>query len=257
MVEGDGRSSTTSGSSTTRAPTGRRPGPRGAAARTGSASCGSCSSSRRAGTRSTRSTTGVTERENPAIAGRRDLHDGRRTDPARPAHQAGSREEAAPNVKNRSHIITVVARRPNRRRPTACWSRRAAGSAVGRCTSSTAVPAYAYNRYGQDLTMVRATAAPDAGRARGRDGLRATTAAPRRRRARDADASTGREAGRGARRRRRSTSPSTRPSTSASTAAARSPTTTRPCTTRSTAPSRRCASTSRTRSSSGPRCAAG
>ena len=79
----------------------------------------------------------VTERENPAVAGRLDLHHGRTSIELGP--RAGRlTEEAAPNVKNRSHTDHRPARR-GRRRTTACWSRRAAASAAGRCTASTAV----------------------------------------------------------------------------------------------------------------------
>ena len=48
----------------------------------------------------------VTERENPAVAGRLDLHHGRDTILLGP-RTGRLTEEAAPNVKNRSHTITV------------------------------------------------------------------------------------------------------------------------------------------------------
>ena len=96
----------------------------------------------------------VTERENPAIAGRRDLHDGRRTILLGPRTKRLT-EEAAPNVKNRSHIITV--------RLTANGGDTgvlvAQGGRFGGwslyCVDG--LPAYAYNCYGRDLTTVRAT----------------------------------------------------------------------------------------------------
>ena len=95
----------------------------------------------------------VTERENPEVAGRLDLHLGRTTLTFGP-RVGRLTEEAAPNVKNRSHVITadIEVGRPA---PTAWWSRRAAGSAGGRCTASTACPRYAYNFVGRDLTIVR------------------------------------------------------------------------------------------------------
>ena len=79
----------------------------------------------------------VTERENPAVAGRLDLHHGRTSITLGP--RAGRlTEEAAPNIEEPLAPDHGPARR-DRRGPTACWSRRAAGSAAGRCTASAAV----------------------------------------------------------------------------------------------------------------------
>ena len=94
----------------------------------------------------------VTERENPEVAGRLGLHHGRSTLSFGP--RVGRLiEEAAPNVKNRSHVITadievltgtngVVVAQGGR---FGGWSLYVVGN----------VPHYAYNFVGRDLTVVR------------------------------------------------------------------------------------------------------
>ena len=84
----------------------------------------------------------VTERENPELAGRYDLHYGR--------HQmvlgrtpAGCRRRRPPTSRTaRTGSRSTSTSRPTTRRsrPTACWSPRVAASAVGRSTSSPDVP---------------------------------------------------------------------------------------------------------------------
>ncbi|MBZ5737742.1 sulfatase-like hydrolase/transferase [Nocardioides mangrovi] len=94
----------------------------------------------------------VTERENPDVAGRLDLHKGRSTLSFGP-RVGRLTEEAAPNVKNRSHVITadlevvtgvngVVVAQGGR---FGGWSLYLVGG----------VPHYAYNFAGRDLTVVR------------------------------------------------------------------------------------------------------
>ncbi len=94
----------------------------------------------------------VTERENPDVAGRLDLHLGRSTLSFGP-RVGRLTEEAAPNVKNRSHVITadlevvtgtngVVVAQGGR---FGGWSLYVVGG----------VPHYAYNFVGRDLTVVR------------------------------------------------------------------------------------------------------
>jgi arylsulfatase len=94
----------------------------------------------------------VTERENPEVAGRLDLHAGLSTMSFGP-RVGRLTEEAAPNVKNRSHVITadlevvtgtngVVVAQGGR---FGGWSLYVVGS----------VPHYAYNYVGRDLTVVR------------------------------------------------------------------------------------------------------
>lgn len=94
----------------------------------------------------------VTERENPDVAGRLDLHLGRSSLSFGP-RVGRLTEEAAPNVKNRSHVITadlevvtgtsgVVAAQGGR---FGGWSLYLVNG----------VPHYAYNFVGRDLTVVR------------------------------------------------------------------------------------------------------
>jgi arylsulfatase A-like enzyme len=94
----------------------------------------------------------VTERENPEVAGRLDLHLGRTSLSFGP-RVGRLTEEAAPNVKNRSHVITadlelvtgtngVVVAQGGR---FGGWSLYVVGG----------VPHYAYNFVGRDLTVVR------------------------------------------------------------------------------------------------------
>ena len=96
----------------------------------------------------------VTERENPLVAGRRDLHHGRTSVTFGP--QVGRlSEEATPNVKNRSHTITVdvdVVGSSDSGVLVAQGGRFGGWSLY--CLDG--VLSYAYNLYGRDLTTVRA-----------------------------------------------------------------------------------------------------
>ena len=94
----------------------------------------------------------VTERENPEVAGRLDLHFGRSSLSFGP-RVGRLTEEAAPNVKNRSHLITadleivtgtngVVVAQGGR---FGGWSLYLLGG----------IPHYAYNNLGRDLNVVR------------------------------------------------------------------------------------------------------
>jgi hypothetical protein len=102
----------------------------------------------------------VTERENPAVAGRLDLHAGRTTIELGP-RTGRLTEEAAPNVKNRSHRVTVRLDAAGEDSGVLVaqggrfggWSLYLVGG----------VPAYAYNRHGRDLTTIRADRALGAG----------------------------------------------------------------------------------------------
>jgi arylsulfatase len=95
----------------------------------------------------------VTERENPAVAGRVDLHHGRTS--LRFGPRAGRlTEEAAPNVKNRSHTVTVqVAVDGPAEGVLVAQGGRFGGWSLychdGRLC-------YAYNLHGRTLTTVRA-----------------------------------------------------------------------------------------------------
>lgn len=104
----------------------------------------------------------VTERENPQVAGRLDLHHGRSSLTFGPRVGRLS-EEAAPNVKNRSHTITadlevdtdgvngVVVAQGGR---FGGWSLYLVDG----------VPSYAYNNFGRDLFTIRGTRAVGPGR---------------------------------------------------------------------------------------------
>ena len=103
----------------------------------------------------------VTERENAAVAGRLDLHLGRRSVSFGPS-VGRLTEDAAPNVKNRSHVITadmevltgtngVVVAQGGR---FGGWSLYLVGG----------VPHYAYNFVGRDVTVARGTEPMKAGR---------------------------------------------------------------------------------------------
>jgi arylsulfatase A-like enzyme len=97
----------------------------------------------------------VTERENPAVAGRLDLHHGRDTILLGP-HTGRLTEEAAPNVKNRSHIITVrLDAHGEDDGVLVAQGGRFGGWSLyvvdGR-------PTYAYNTYGRTITHVRGRA---------------------------------------------------------------------------------------------------
>jgi arylsulfatase A-like enzyme len=99
----------------------------------------------------------VTERENPEIAGRMDLHHGRTSLRLGP-HTRRLSEEAAPNLKNRSHTITV--RVDVESPPSGVLA--AQGGRFGGwslyCVDG--IVSYAYNRYGRDLTTVRGGPVP-------------------------------------------------------------------------------------------------
>jgi arylsulfatase len=95
----------------------------------------------------------VTERENPEVAGRLDLHQGRTTIDLGP--RAGRlTEEAAPNVKNRSHRVRVrLAAAGGDSGVLVAQGGRFGGWSLYVVDG---VLAYAYNRYGRDLTTIRA-----------------------------------------------------------------------------------------------------
>jgi arylsulfatase A-like enzyme len=97
----------------------------------------------------------VTERENPAVAGRLDLNAGRSTVRFGPT-MGRFTEETAPNVKNRSHLITATVESSSDHDDGVIiaqggrfggWSLYALDGRI----------CYAYNRYGRDLTAVRST----------------------------------------------------------------------------------------------------
>jgi arylsulfatase len=97
----------------------------------------------------------VTERENPELAGRLDLHAGRTSLSFGP-RTGRLTEEAAPNVKNRSHIVTVQldARGEDDGVLVAQGGRFGGWSLYvvdGR-------PTYAYNTYGRTMTHIRGRA---------------------------------------------------------------------------------------------------
>jgi arylsulfatase A-like enzyme len=95
----------------------------------------------------------VTERENPAVAGRLDIHGGRRTIVLGPRTRRLT-EEVAPNVKNRSHLITVQLTSSGSDDGVLI----AQGGRFGGWSLYVhdGLPTYAYNCYGRDLTHVRA-----------------------------------------------------------------------------------------------------
>jgi arylsulfatase len=95
----------------------------------------------------------VTERENPAIAGRLDLHHGRTSIELGP-HTGRLTEEAAPNVKNRSHVISVRLDAYGEDNGVLIAQGGRFGGWSLYCLDGR--PAYAYNCYGRDLTTVRA-----------------------------------------------------------------------------------------------------
>ncbi|MGH3357730.1 MAG: hypothetical protein ACRDO7_02925, partial [Nocardioidaceae bacterium] len=106
----------------------------------------------------------VTERENPEIAGRLDLHHGRRSIELGPtAKRLG--EDAAPNVKNRSHRITVDAAVDAGVEGGIEGVLVAQGGRFGGwslyCVDG--VLTYAYNCYGRDRYLVRADRAVEPG----------------------------------------------------------------------------------------------
>ena len=94
----------------------------------------------------------VTERENPAIAGRLDLHQGR-TSISLGARAGRLTEEGAPNVKNRTHVITVRLDAVGEDQGVLVAQGGRFGGWSLYCVDGR--PAYAYNCYGRDLTTVR------------------------------------------------------------------------------------------------------
>ena len=105
----------------------------------------------------------VTERENPEVAGRLDLHRGRTTLSFGP-RVGRLTEEAAPNVKNRSHVITADLEVVTGTNGVVV----AQGGRFGGWSLYfvDGVPHYAYNYVGRDLTVVRGGRADGAGPAR-------------------------------------------------------------------------------------------
>ena len=103
----------------------------------------------------------VTERENPQIAGRLDLHHGRSTLSFGPL-VGRLTEEAAPNVKNRSHVITADLEVHTGTSGVVVAQGGRFGGWSLYCVDG--VPAYAYNFVGRDLITVRATEAMSPGR---------------------------------------------------------------------------------------------
>ncbi|MEP7089026.1 MAG: arylsulfatase [Nocardioidaceae bacterium] len=95
----------------------------------------------------------VTERENPAVAGRLDLHHGRTSIVLGP-RTGRLTEEAAPNVKNRSHTITVGLEATGGNTGVLVAQGGRFGGWSFYCVDGR--PTYAYNCYGRDLTTVRA-----------------------------------------------------------------------------------------------------
>ncbi|MGA8211676.1 MAG: arylsulfatase [Nocardioidaceae bacterium] len=98
----------------------------------------------------------VTERENPAVAGRLDLHRGRTRIDLGPGMGRLS-EEAAPNTKNRSHTVTVRLDAAGDDTGVLVAQGGRFGGWSLYCVGGR--PAYAYNRYGRDLTVVRSEVA--------------------------------------------------------------------------------------------------
>ncbi len=96
----------------------------------------------------------VTERENPEVAGRVDLHHGRSSLVFGPRVGRLS-EEAAPNVKNRSHVITADLDVPEGVDGVVVAQGGRFGGWSLYCVDG--VPAYAYNFVGRDLVVVRGT----------------------------------------------------------------------------------------------------
>lgn len=100
----------------------------------------------------------VTERENPELAGRYDLHRGR-TRMVLGRHTGRLSEEAAPNVKNRSHRIVVDLDIASDLPPQSVEGVLVAqGGRFGGWSLYVVAGHlhYAYNRYGKDLTVIRA-----------------------------------------------------------------------------------------------------
>ena len=103
----------------------------------------------------------VTERENPEVAGRLDLHHGRSTLVFGP-RVGRLTEEAAPNVKNRSHVVTADLEVPEGVNGVVVAQGGRFGGWTLYCVDG--VPSYAYNFVGRDLTVVRGASPIPAGR---------------------------------------------------------------------------------------------
>ena len=97
----------------------------------------------------------VTERENPDVAGRLDLHHGRTSIIFGPG-MGRFTEETAPNVKNRSHIVTASVEVVSRADGGVLIAQ---GGRFGGWSlyAVEGVVAYTHNCYGRDLYTVRAT----------------------------------------------------------------------------------------------------
>jgi arylsulfatase len=102
----------------------------------------------------------VTERENPAVAGRLDLHHGRTSIELGP-RTGRLTEEAAPNVKNRSHTVTVRLESVEGDDGVLVAQGGRFGGWSLYCLDGR--PSYAYNLHGRDLTTVRADRALSGG----------------------------------------------------------------------------------------------
>ena len=100
----------------------------------------------------------VTARENPEVAGRHDLYYGR-SRVVLGRHTGRLTEETAPNVKNRSHRITISLDIPADHPPQSTNGVLVAqGGRFGGWSLYVVAGHlhYAYNRYGKDITVVRA-----------------------------------------------------------------------------------------------------
>ncbi len=97
----------------------------------------------------------VTERENPAVAGRLDLNEGRTRVTFGP-HMGRFTEETAPNVKNRSHRITAKIESASDHDTGVIIAQGGRFGGWSLFVTSGRL-AYAYNRYGRDLTTVRSS----------------------------------------------------------------------------------------------------
>ncbi|MFY0408272.1 sulfatase-like hydrolase/transferase [Solicola sp. PLA-1-18] len=102
----------------------------------------------------------VTERENPQVAGRIDLHHGRTSIELGP-RTARLSEEAAPNVKNRSHTVSVDVEVADDSGVLVAQGGRFGGWSL---YVHDGALAYAYNLYGRDRTHVRSSAPLTPGR---------------------------------------------------------------------------------------------
>jgi len=104
----------------------------------------------------------VTERENPEVVGRLDLYRGRRTVVFGP-RMGRFTEETAPNVKNRSHVITASIDSASDRDSGVIIAQ---GGRFGGWSLYIVdgQPRYAYNRYGRELSTIRSDVRLETGR---------------------------------------------------------------------------------------------